>query len=493
MKTSSRKLTSMFQRILVVYIAVMVGAFAILSVVVHIEVRHFLAEQRLTVLQHEANALLPYLDHYGSSPYHNGHFTRLLTRFKQQDDASINLLLLGKGNELRKVHKLAQELTHQRDLVNGQAVNRVLNGQRVELIGPFIQFNRESMLTVGVPIRTDGLITGALFLHTPVQNLESGQVTQILLLIAIPVLVLSIAVLYVFTRRFSNPLMEMSKAVRAIGRGDFNQKIVVRGQDEVAYLAETFNQMVVQLRALEDMRKDLIANVSHEIRNPLTSVRGFVQGILDGVIPPSKERQYLEAANRELARLGHILSSMLDLAALETGKISVDARPVLWSQVVSQAANSVRVRAEEKGLQFIIDVPAVSVWLLGDFSRLTQIVFNLLDNAIRHTSTGQVGLSSEVSEYRLVVRVYDTGEGISESVLPHIWERFFTTSNRREAEQSRTGLGLTITKHLVERLHGSIQVASKEGEGTVFTLIFPIFSTAEADIDDGSSLRLDSI
>lgn len=472
-------LTSMFRKILAIYMSVIVLAFSALTFALDIEIKHFLADQRLQILNEEAKAILPILESVNGNPRLYPEYRAVVSRYKRLDSTAVSLLLV-KTSNLKRIQRLTAQFVSHNDILNTSAVTRVLNGQEVQLVGPFSKTIRESTLIVGVPIESNGQVIGALFLHTPLQELQMGQVTQIILILAVPILILSILILYFTLTRFSRPLLRMNRAVQSIGQGDFTQRIEVHGQDEVGQLAEAFNNMAAQLERLEHMRKDLIANVSHEIRTPLTSVRGFIQGILDGVIPPLQQTKYLQTANAELQRLGNLLNSMLDLSSIETGRITIDSIPVRWVTIVNSVVDRVAIRAKEKGLELRVVTEDRSAVIYGDAERLTQVLFNILDNALRHTKQGQISIESTLVAGQLQVQIRDTGEGIPADILPHIWERFYTGSASRSSNQSRSGLGLTITKHLVKLMNGSIEVESEESYGTTFILHFPLASASSS-------------
>ncbi|GMA64320.1 sensor histidine kinase [Alicyclobacillus fastidiosus] len=381
-------LTSLFRKTLMVYISVAVIGFTGLSVALNSEIKHFLAQQRLVVLNREVQEMLPYLERATSQQTLDPAFERLVSHDKKVDNTSANILLLGDGSGLKKIQRLTSYLISHDQIRNAREVKRVLDGQRIQFIGPFSTLDREATLTVGLPIRRDGSVVGALFLHTFVKGLQLGQVTRIIFFVAWPILLLSIVILYLTTRRFAQPLVRMTRAVQSFGQGNFRERISVESKDEVGQLAETFNPMAIQLERLESMRKDLIANVSHELRTPLTSVRGFIQGILEDVIPPSQHQKYLATAYSELQRLNAILNSMLDLSAIETGQIQLNLEAVQWATVVKSVRDRVKVRMDEKQIEWKEFYSDKSITIWGDPERLTQILFNILDNAIRHTSTG---------------------------------------------------------------------------------------------------------
>jgi signal transduction histidine kinase len=490
-------LTSLFRKTMIFYICIVALAFATLSVVLNVEIRHFLAGQRLVVLNREATELLPLLEN-GKQLTLDTTFEQLVAHDKSVDNTSVNILLLNNGDGLNKVKKLTNYFINHDQIRNVKAVRRILKGQRIQYTGTLSTTNRETRLIVGLPILRNGKVAGALFLHTAFKELQLLQITKIIFLIALLVLALSIGILYTTTRRFSRPLARITGAVQSFGRGNFKERLPVESQDEVGQLAETFNDMASRLEKLETMRKDLIANVSHELRTPLTSVGGFIQGIMEGVIPPTLHQQYLATAHQELLRLGTILNTMLDLSAIETGHIELHLEAVNWLAIVQSVRDKVILRMNEKGIAWResresqesrATQEAHESWksqeshseepirLWGDSERITQILFNLLDNAIRHTESGEITVASSVVGKQLHVKISDTGEGIPPEVLPHIWERFYSRRSSQETGQHQSGLGLTITKHLVELMQGRIDVESAPAQGTTFTLRFPLLDS----------------
>lgn len=467
-------MTSLFRKTMIAYTGVVVFAFAALFVSLHVEIKHFLVHQRLVVMNRESAELLPYLEGITNQHQVNPAFDRLVAQDKQVDNTSANIVLLRNKSSLQKARQLTKYLVKHDQIRNASEVARVLGGKRIQFVGPFTTLSRATSVTVGWPIQDHGQVLGALFLHTSIQDLHVGQITRVIFLMTAPILILSILILYFATKRFLRPLRRMSRAVRAIGQGDFGARVPVDSRDEVGQLALTFNEMAAQLEGLDATRTELIANVSHELRTPLTSVKGFVQGILEGVIAPVDHHRYLTTAYTELERLNAMLNSMLDLSAIETGHAPLHMEAVAWPEIVHGAYDRVRVRMEEKGIRWKVSGSAESITLWGDPERLGQVVFNLLDNAIRHTEQGEISVDSVIDQGQLRVIIADTGEGIAVDALPHIWERFYSLRKRETGAQPQGGLGLTITKHLVELMNGRIDVASTLGQGTTFTLRLPV-------------------
>jgi signal transduction histidine kinase len=409
--------------------------------------------------------------------------TSLFDRFDKADaynhrvnSIRTNLVVLDENSPLKTVQILSKRLTKKNEVNNRSLLERIMKGERVRTVGKFAKSDNDAVLTVGVPITDSGSVVGALFLHTPLQEVETGPVTKLILAVACIVSALAALILYVVSRKLSLPLIRMNRAAQLIGKGQFSQRIPVSGHDEIGQLAFTFNQMAAQLENLESLRKQLIANVSHELRTPLTAVKGFVQGMLDGMTPPEQQRRHLEIIDKEIHRLSVLLNTVLDLSAIESGHVAIECVPIRWSSLVQSLEEAVRLRTEEKGIGLIVEEPdGAPLRVMGDPERYKQVLMNLLDNAIRHTPAGgRIAVRSRRVDNAVEVQVADTGAGIEPAKLPFIWERFYTEDSSRTSHRERSGLGLTITKHLVEAMGGTIEVQSQLGQGTTFTLLLPV-------------------
>lgn len=468
---------TLFRRILAVYIGVLVLAFGSLSVAVDIGVKHFIVHQRVLTLTREADVLIPLVEHPGHT--HSLSLTkRLIHRDEVVNHSNMAIIALT-SHGTSTLRQFQQYFLSIHDVRAARAVHRISEGDRISFVGRLRPHARVDSLVVGIPIRHRGHVIGLLLLHTPLSYLALGRIARIIGLIAIPTVLLSILALYGVTRRFSVPLLSVTRAADSLGQGHFHERVPVMSHDEVGHLAETFNQMADRLDMLETLRRDLLAAVSHELRTPLTSVRGFVQGMLEGVIPVEDHPRYLATAHKELERLNNILTAMLDLSAIESGHMELYFHAVQWQSAIDEAYDRVRLRMEEKHLvwQDVSRVKDAVIW--ADQDRLTDLLFNLLDNAIRHTPDGgTITVESHLEGSHLVCMIQDTGEGIAAKDLPHIWERFYKSAPSDISDTQQTGLGLTITKHLVELMHGRIEVVSNVGHGTTFRLRFPIVTSS---------------
>ena len=290
-------------------------------------------------------------------------------------------------------------------------------------------------------------------------------------------LLIALGLSVLIARSVARPLLHMSRAAQRLAQGDFEQRVPVNGPYEVRALAQSFNEMVARVAVTQQAQRDFLANVSHDLRTPLTSIQGFSQAIAEGVTSdPESARHAAQVIHDEAGRLHRMVEDLLDLARIEAGRWDMLRHTVGVGDITRAIGESLSVKARENGVRLEIDIPADLPRIAGDGDRLAQVFTNLIENAIKHTpSGGMVGLRAEVAPNGLAVSVRDTGEGIPPEDLPRIFERFYQVDKSRQRRRtSSMGLGLAITKQIVETHGGRIHVASAVGEGTVFTVWLPL-------------------
>lgn len=298
---------------------------------------------------------------------------------------------------------------------------------------------------------------------------------KIYLLSSIAPLVLMLLALYMMSYRINKPLRLMSDAAKAMAKGDFSRRIPVTSDDEIGELAASFNQMTNSLSRLEETRKSFIANVSHEMRTPMTTIGGFIDGIIDGTIEPEKQKHYLGIVSSEVKRLSRMVQSMLNLARLESSEFvlkcdSFDFREQILNIVIGQEQ-----RIEEKNISIkgLDSLPAVTV--KADKDLIYQAVYNLVDNAIKFVNEGgTISFELGVDAAGVNFSVTNSGVGIPRGDLPFIFDRFYKLDKSRAANKNSMGLGLYIVKTIIKNHGGTISVASKENEFTRFKFVLPI-------------------
>jgi len=323
-------------------------------------------------------------------------------------------------------------------------------------------------IVTAVPVPHVG---GAVLLLSPSEPVTRSLQTALryLRLAAVGTMLVGTILAILFSRSLLRPVLAIEQATRSIAQGDFSTRVKVRSADEIGRLAEAVNAMTAQLDAFERRRQEFLANVAHELRTPLSYIRGYTQAIAQGLVPAEEDRErYSKVIYEEAVRLGRLVDDLMDLAQLEEGKMGMVMSDVDLHLPIEQAAATVRPRAEEKGVTLTVDLPPDLPQIVADGGRIQQVVFNLLDNGLRHTPPGgSLNVSASSDAKWVIVRVKDTGQGIDPDALPLIFERF-------ERHQSNgRGLGLAIVRSIVRAHSGEVGVENHPGEGATFWFRLP--------------------
>ncbi len=350
--------------------------------------------------------------------------------------------------------------------------------------GEFRDQTGRRWLVAGIPVRRRSPAS-SLYLAVAAPANENTILIQVwrqLLLSGLVALLAGLLVAILITRWLSRPIHQLSRATQAIAQGDLDIRLDPKEvPSEFTPLVENFNTMVDEVRRARQSQRNLIANVSHDLKTPITSIRGFAQALREGVLrDPEAQRHAAEVIYDEAERMHRMVIQLLELAQMDAGQLILTRRLLDLAQVIEQQVESVRLRASERGisLQSHVDSPLP---VLGDADRLAEVVSNLLENALTHTPMGgtvRVEATTEPGpsgKKWVTFHVVDTGSGIAEEDLPHIFERFYRGDKSRGG-QGGSGLGLAIVKELVEAHGGRISVQSVVGLGTRFTVRLPAAS-----------------
>jgi signal transduction histidine kinase len=320
-----------------------------------------------------------------------------------------------------------------------------------------------------------GALTWVLAQRPPLlSEVWSGLGRQLLLAGGLAVLV-ALALAALLARSVALPVDRLSRASDEIARGNYTVQVPVGGSSELAHLAERFNAMTAEVRHAHQMQRDFLANVSHDLKTPLTAIQGFSQAILDGAVQgPEGATGAARIINTEARRMARMVSDLLDLARLESGQTPLERTLLDPSGLLHQAAATVQLQAQEARVTLQVEsapLPAIQ----ADPDRLRRALINLADNALRHTPPGgMITLRSEVGPQAVILSVRDTGAGIPPDDLPHIFERFYQVDKSRSQARSNSGLGLAIVQQIVQAHEGTISVQSQVGVGTEFRITLPV-------------------
>ncbi len=349
-------------------------------------------------------------------------------------------------------------------------------GQEYFSVGTLGGVYEDKQYTMGVPIVKDNRILGYVIASAPAEGLTNylSNNLQMFVLSAIGVLTLAFIALYGITYHMVRPLRQMAAATRSFAVGDFSYRIQVKGKDEVAELATALNKMAVSLSSVEDMRRDFVSNVSHELKTPMTTIAGFIDGILDGTIPEEKRDRYLKIVSDEVKRLSRLVKTLLDLSRIDSGKLKVTPVNFDLTEVIGTVLLSFEQRIEAKDIRItgLEDCPRMNV--TADYDLIGQVCYNLLDNAVKFTNEGgEIRVELRRDEGRTYCTVHNTGVGIPAEEMPHVFERFYKSDKSRSLDKNGVGLGLYIVKTVIGLHHGEIVVRSVAGEYCEFSFWLP--------------------
>ncbi len=333
----------------------------------------------------------------------------------------------------------------------------------------------------GVPVSNSQGVYGYLFACAPADRVKGFLMVlrQFFLINAVLVVLICFVASYYFTDRTSRPLRQMAKAAKSFTKGDFSARVpVVVGEDddEINQLAISFNQMADSLDKQEKVRTSFVANISHDLRTPMTTIGGFIDGILDGTIPPEKERKYLQTVSGEVKRLSRLVGTMMNVAKIEAGEVHLAPVKFDLFEETCQILFSFEQQIEGKEIDVVLPDMA-SVMVYADRDLIHQVVYNLIDNAVKFTpGKGKLIVAFEEPEPEansVTFCLTNTGKGINPEDIAHIFDRFYKSDPSRGKDKNGVGLGLYIVKSIVDAHGGSIEVTSLVGESTTFRVTLP--------------------
>ena len=368
-------------------------------------------------------------------------------------------------------------LVHSGYTVPEEIIEKVSQGEyfsRKEIDGLFT----EDTFFAGYPVYMNDTFVGAFFASAPVSVKFKAYASNMIGMYfwsAIFAAALSFLVIYAFTAKLTNPLRQMSNATKSYAQGDFSKRVTVRGSDELAELCRSFNKMATALSVLESSRRSFVANVSHELKTPMTTIGGFIDGMLDGTIPPEKHDEYLSVVSVEVKRLSRLVTSMLNLSKIEAGELEI--KPVNFD-ITQQLINCMLTfeqAIEKKNITINGFEELGQTIIYADRDMIYQVIYNLIDNAVKFTDeNGTITVfAGETNDGENYVFVENTGEGISPEETGRIFERFYKVDKSRSYDVKSAGLGLYLCKTIVEMHQGRIFAESQKGKFTRFTFILP--------------------
>ncbi len=328
------------------------------------------------------------------------------------------------------------------------------------------------------PIYVDNTFMGFCVVASPITGEFLSAVKQILIVFlisaAIALVLVSIAV-YVVTEKITKPIKNLETATTLYSSGDFSYRVPeISSNDELALLITKFNAMATALSQLENSRRSFVANVSHEFKTPMTTIGGFINGILDGTIPPERQEHYLNIVSSEIERLSRMVNMMLNISKTETGNVELTMEEIDIGDKIINTFLGFEQLISNNNIKVVGLDNLPPLILKADSAMLDQVIYNLVDNAVKFTNeNGTITVSSTEDKKHVYFAITNTGKGIPEKDLKNVFDRFFKVDESRSTDTKSTGLGLYLVKGIINLHHGSITVESEQNTFTRFTVKLP--------------------
>lgn len=427
----------------------------------------------------------------------NYHSTKLSNLEKQMGiiENSINNYLNqqdGSYSQLKEIIKMACISTNTEAiitdrlgyvyLVNGEDYQDLMYSKiklNTESLSSNIEFKKEVFKVDNASIKgyvkaiyEDGEIDGYMIMVMQNESERNFNMFIIWITVIIEIIISAIVIKIVTNQIIIRPIDNINNVAKRLAKGEVEKRVVVNCNNEIGELAESFNMMAECLEKSDTKRREFISNVSHELRSPITSIKGFIGGILDGVIPRDRENYYLKIVYDEVDRLARLVNDLLDMSAMESGKFNLAITEFDINQVISLCILNLEHKIQEKGLNVKATFHNNRAYVLGDRDRIIQVVTNIIENSIKYSNDdGEIKIDVYSKGEKIYVDIFNSGECIEEKELNKIWDRFYKSDKSRTNKLS-TGLGLPIVRSILSQHNEDIWVKNIEGKGVsfIFTL-----------------------
>lgn len=468
---------SLFDKIFLGFLFLSIAVFAIVAIYSTYATRHALVADKTQVLTNEAALIGEQV----IAGYHQGIYSieetqKNLEYYSQALDASI-WVVDNKGI----VIAFARVEGHPDDPRNIYLVDKNFDITTSQTFtGDFFGQFKDEVISVSIPITTNGEPNGMILIHTTVDQLKNlqGDIVQAIYIPFLVMLVVSFVLLGLISGKIMRPIKKINAVAEEYSKGNFETSIGITSDDEIGQLASTLEYMASELSKLDEYRKDFISNISHDFRSPLTSIKGYIEAILDGTIPEEKQGRYLNIILSESNRLSKLTNSLLELNNYDSYGLWLVTKDFDIVQLVKNAINTFEGKCIEKSISIYLNNHCETSYVHADKTKIQQVIYNLLDNAIKFTPEKKsIYVTLTEKNDKIFVSVKDEGAGIPKDSIKNIWVRFYKADTSRGKDKQGTGLGLSITKEIIKAHNENINVVSTEGVGSEFT--FSLSKSAE--------------
>ena len=479
---------SIFAKYIVTFMLIVFISFLVLAIIVTSMVNNYAVKSKEQTLSTTAHGVADFLSSRAqtladftrleqivySSP---AEVDRMLKAFSAVDEDITILLVNNEGDVVRMIADGAP--SESAAVVPRTVMDEVNNLVELSEFETLEGVFDDPHLFYTAPVFTkDGYVCGTVFACSSSTTRDAllGVMVRTIAVSSLWIMLAALIAVYVITERVIGPLKDMSRMAKSFADGNFEARARVRGKDEIASLAAAFNDMADSISRLELMRNTFVANVSHDLRTPMTTISGFIDNILSGAIPPEKHRYYLELIRAEVGRLARLVGSLLDISRIQAGDRKFDFRPFDICEMARRILISFEAKIDAKHLNVGFECDEERMTVTADHDAVYQILYNICDNAVKFAREGGALRVSLVAlkTGRVRVSVYNEGEGIAPEDVPFVFERFYKADKSRGLDRTGVGLGMFIAKAIIDAHHEKIWVESVQGSFCRFNFTLPL-------------------
>ncbi len=469
-------LNSIFRKQFLLFASVLVISFLILAVGLTYSFKNFFVEQRKEMLIEQGEKISKVFQqaYYFGGIYNKDKLNNEVSVLDEYLDASF-IFVSSDG----KISMISNDIDSKwlGEVLESEEINSALNGEIIE-----IQWNMEgifdkTVLTVGYPVAAENYKIGAVFMSSPMTELANTmtEAYRIIIIATCLSILLGFILVYFFSFKISKPLREMNQAAKVIAAGSFDKRIMFKSKDEIGQLASSFNEMAESLYNQEIIRREFISNISHDLRSPLTSMKGFLQAILDGTIPPEKRERYLSIILDESERLSALANNILDINKLEEPDSVLNFTVFDINGLIEKTVLNFENRIMQKNIKIDINFANEKVFVNADYEKIQRVIYNLIDNAVKFSNeNGIINVVTIIKDKKVFISIKDNGRGVTEEEKKRIFDRFYKADSSRGLDKKGSGLGLSIVKAFVKAHNSNISVKGEIGKGCEFTFYLDI-------------------
>ncbi len=309
--------------------------------------------------------------------------------------------------------------------------------------------------------------------YNPAEALFLQRTNQALVLAIMAALLVALLVGILLANTLTRPLLALTRAAENVAAGDLQQDVDIHSNDEIGELAAAFNKMSQEVARVNQLRRQMTADVAHDLRTPLTVIAGYIESMRDGILPPTPER--LAIIYGEIERLQNLVGDLRTLSQADSGELLMNIQAVDLTALLERSVQTFQLRSSQQGINLSVEAPVGLPPVQMDQARMLQVMDNLLSNALRYTPHGgRITISARMEDGNAVIMVEDTGTGIPASDLPHVFERFHRADPSRHSETGESGLGLAIVRAIIEAHHGRVSAEPASEQGTIIKIVIPL-------------------